>query len=768
MFKRSLLKVASWTMAHASWMTMALSPVAMGKQAEKNAVDLYKQQVREIGLDKKMTAKEFWEKVKNDLPGYAYFEIEQAVKQNPNALMPKFEVSSSKTSDGQVIPVITFTENGKTNTIQMYGDKDKFMKYNNTVVSETDAKQPQTLFQKLIDGDAKLNKQYQDGLKKQRQISGKSAKNTTVKSNGMFSSMDKNTWKKMTMEQRVSYFIQMRMMYLDAKKVLELSNAAGKKTSSFNQLEMIYKAIFQDAEAQTSSDAAKLGTSSKKQVVKSLDGKKQISIPFDAQSCIVAGYVGKYVSMVNNVNGQKRPGCSVDVATANYANKPGLEYVVEANVQCMNDKGASGVACNPVIYGYPNGSPICVSKNSQEFQIATHWEGPCDTASRLSYSKDVVNTQGKDYSKIVPRSAQEEAIRKDQETQNLALTKAFIEGVLTKKDSNLLALFKDGKWSQALEDEINRMGSQFDKEIEEAIALCEKDVTAKNEKNQKGACDQLHRRKLFYKEFIKTLKKDDPPVVVISGDETLACPQGSHAPEGAPAGSCTCDNGKASFNVKEAGIEVCGDDPVPPVSQCDQYPPLKVGAELNTDCTCANKEGANGNIPKEDQPGFFQKLFNTKANKQFKKPSTEDGTRKSKKSTNNDQQREYSCKFGPNWWLIGAGALGIAGITYLLLKKKTKTVTNTVTNTVTETVDNTVTCTPPKYPVLIPNATRAGSTPKYECVCPPCGKYYLQNGTAVDITPNPLTCACEPPPTEGGSGNNPTDDGGSGGVPGQN
>lgn len=748
MFTRSLLKVASWTLAHASWMTMTLSPVAMGKAAEKNSVDYYKQQVREIGLDKKITAKEFWEKVKNDLPGYAYFEIEQAVKQNPNALMPKFEVSSSKTSDGQVIPVITFTENGKTSTIQMYGEKDKFMKYNNTVVSENDSKTPSTLFQKLIDGDSKLNKQYQDGLKKQRQVSGTSAKNTTTKSNGLFSQMNKNMWKKMTMEQRVSYFIQMRMMYLDAKKVTELNSKNGKKTSSFNQLEMIYKAIFQDAEAQVPSDAAKLGTSDKKHVVTSLDGKKKISIPYDAQSCIVAGYVGKYVPMVNNVNGQKRPGCSVDVATANYANKSGLEYVVDANKQCMNDKGVSGIACNPIIYGYPNGSPICVSKNSQEFQIATHWEGPCDTASRLSYTKDVVDTQGKDYSKIVPRSAQEEAIRKDQETQNLALTKSFIEGVLTKKDANLLALFKDGKWSQALEDEINRMGSQFDKEIEEAIAICEKDITAKHEKNQKGACDQLHRRKLFYKEFIKTLKKDEPTVVT-SGDVTTPT--------------------------------VCPADPDPtnpciepePVAQCDQYPPLKVGAELNTDCTCTNKEGANGNIPKEDQPGFFQKLFNTKANKQFKKPSTEDGTRKSKKSTNNDQQREYSCKFGPNWWLIGGGALAIGGIVALLLvKKKTKTVTNTVTNTVTETVtntvDNTVTCKAPKYPVIIAMTSDTPSKPVYNCVCPPCGKYYLQNGTAVDITPNPLTCACEPPPTEGGSGNNPNDDNGSGGVPGQN
>lgn len=746
MFRR----VTAWTLAHASWMTMTLSPVAMGKQAEKNSADFYKQQVREIGLDKKMTAQQFWDKVKNDLPGYAYFEMEQAVKQNPNALMPKFEVSTSKTSDGQVIPVITFTENGKVTTIQMYGDKDKFMKYNNTFISEADSTQPTAIFKKLIENDPKLDKQYRDAIQKEVKRSSKNSKTNVVPANGRFSSMNKNIWKKMTMEQRVSFFIQMRMMYLDAKKVTENNSKSGKKTSSFNQLEMIYKAIFQDAEAQGKpaappgySDNEKLGTSAQKQVITSLDGKKKISIPFDAQSCIVAGYVGKYVPMVNNSNGQKRPGCSIEVATAAYAHKTGVEFVVEANKQCISDKGTSGVACNPIIYGYPNGSPVCVSSQSDAFQIATHWEGPCDTASRLTYSKDIVDTQGKDYSKIVPLSAQLDAIKADQAKQDFALTKAFIEGMLTKKDASLLALFKEGKWSQSLEDEIKKMGSQFDKEINEAISICEKDITAKHEKNQKGACDQLHRRRLFVDEVLNKLKKDVPPVTPTEPSEPTVCPADPD-----PANPCV--------------------EPSEPEALCSQYPPLKVGSELNNDCTCAK----DGSIPREDQPGFFQKLFNSKANKQFKNPATEDGTRKSNKASNNDQSREYTCKSGPSAWAIGAGVLGIGALTWLILKKNktntiTKTVTNTVTQTVTNTIDNTVTCAPPKYPVEILNVQSNGGKPQYECVCPPCGKYYLQNGTAVDITPNPLTCACTPPPTEGGSGNNPGDDGGSGGVPGQ-
>ncbi len=773
--KRNLLKVTSWTLAHASWMTMAFSPVALGAQAEKNSAEFYKQQVHSIGLDKGITAQEFWNNIKNDLPGYAYYEIEKAVKQNPNARMPKFEVKTSKGSDGQTIPVITFAENGKTTTIQMYGEKDKFMKYNNTVISESDSQTPSSLFQKLIDSDPKLNQQYQQGLKSEPKAT--SAKSSSTKS-ALFSQMNKDMWKKMSMEQRVSYFIQMRMMYMDAKKVIELHG--GKKTASFNQLEMIYKAIFQDAKAGEFDD--KIGSSSSKNTYTSLDGKKKISIPFDAQSCIVAGYVGKYVPMISNANGSKRPGCSVDVAIATYQKKSGLEYVNTANTQCVSSQGSQGVACNPIIYGYPKGNPICVNKNAQDFQIATHWEGPCDVASRLSYSKNVVDTQGKDYSKIAPESAQIEAIKKDQAAQDFALTKAFIEGVLTKKDSSLLSLFKDGKWSQGLEDEIKRMGSQFDTEIKEAIQICEKDITAKHEKNQKGACDQLHRRKLFVEEVLAQLKKDVPVAPVVA----TTCPEGSTlvvTEDKAAAPMCECkppydaDNKDRtiSFEATKPLPAACAkkDEPKPePKVACDQYPPLKVGSELNTDCSCKNKAGEGGNIPKEDQPGLFRKLFNSKANRQFKKPKTEDGTRVSNKSTNNDQEREYSCKFGPNWWLIGGGALAIGGVVALLLhKKKPKVITNTVTNTViktvtvTDTIDNTVTCTAPKYPVIV--STTAENKPVYECVCKPCGKYYLQNGTSVEITPNPLTCACEGPPTEGGGGDNPNDGGGSGGVPGQ-
>ena len=300
MFKRNLLRVASWTLAHTSWITMTLSPVAMGKQAEKNSVEYYKQQVHEIGLDKKITAQQFWDKVKNDLPGYAYFEIEQAVKQNPNALMPKFEVSTSKTSEGQTIPVITFTENGKTSTIQLYGEKEKFMKYNNVVVSENDSKQPSVLFQKLIDSDAKLNQTYKEAIKKQlRKTSSTSVKKG--KSVSKFTEIDKNLWKKMTAEQRVSYIIYMRQLYLDAQNVLSGQTGkapAGKKTSSVNVFELLFNGMVPTAEAQST------------EIWAMVNGQKvKVATNKDAKSCIVAGYVSQEAKTSDG-----KIVCSVEVA----------------------------------------------------------------------------------------------------------------------------------------------------------------------------------------------------------------------------------------------------------------------------------------------------------------------------------------------------------------------------------------------------------------------------------------------------------------------
>lgn len=760
LFKNGLLKTLSWVATHTAWMTMAISPLAQAKQMENLAKET-KARMQNLGMNKKQTIGEFWEKIKADVPGDAYYEIEAAVKENPNAPMPQFEFKTSKTSDGKEIPVLTFTENGRTHNIQIYGESSKFMKFNNTTLTESEVLQPASMFQKLMDEDKNLKQRYHDVMN--QPIT--SAKNTTSKNQfKFFSQMDKATWKSMTPEQRVTYFIQMRLMYMDAKKVIEASKTtSGKKSASLEKLERIFKAMFPDVEAQqtlSAQDLQLVGTSS--QTTKVTTSKGTISIPYDAKSCIVAGYVGKYVKA--KANGTIHPHCSVDVAIANYINKNDLKYVPEATAKCVATMGANAVACNPIIYGYPNGSPICVSKDDKSFQIATHWSGPCDSKSRLT-SAEMTKFEGKDYSKISPRAAQIEAIKKDQATDGFKLSKDFIEGVLKSKDQTLTALFQKGEWSQALEDEIKRIGTQFDNEIDEAIKLCEADVTSKQEKNQKGACDQLHGRKLFVEEVLKGLtcpqdfdkvegkcvKREtvQPPVVPAS-----ACPEGSSPAVNPEWCTCKSSDGKeknfklvdhkelpdfcAKASVKP---EVCEPEDDSCAKNCStDYPPLTNLESRNGKCYCPGTD----NIPKEDIP---KRIVQKKKYQEFMKGN-----------------REYSCKFGPNWgkiFGITGGVLGAIGLGVGLgfLIKKTKTVTEVKTNT----IDNTVTCKAPKYAVLVSTGTGGGAN-KYECTCPSCPTYMLANGQKYQGTPNPISCVCAPPPTEGGTGTNPNDD--SGGVPG--
>ncbi len=732
----------AWSMTHISWLTMAFSPVAMGKEAEQKNTLYYKQFIQDLGLNQKMTVGEFWKKVKADLPGFVYYEIEELVKSNPNALMPIFDVKSSKGSDGNEVPVISFTENGKSHNVQIFGQKDKFIKFDNTTMNQASAENPATLFQKLIDNDKKLKNEYQQQLKKYRAPSSASK----GWSNFKFSDINAKMWKAMTIEQRATFLIQMRLMYLDARKV-NTNGKANQETSSFKILDQLYNILVQSAEAQTKST-----TSSTKKVT-TLAGKT-ITVSNFAESCVVAGYIGKYVPQINNVNGQKRQGCSVDVAIGTYQDKKGYDYVIAANDVCRNAFGVNnGVSCNPVIYGYPNAKPLCIDKRSQNFQIATHWDGPCDKASRLT-SDNVADLSGKDYSKISPREKQIEAIKTDQAKENFKLTKDFISGVLESKDPAMLKLLQDGVWSQALEDEIKRIGQHFDDEIESAIKTCEKDITGKHEINQKKACDQLHGRKLFVDEIIKKLVKDAPTPPV---PDVVKCPENSKEST-TEKGKCVCtfvdDSGsKTTFDPKgtkdlpEGLPDVCvkGQDPLPPppkpVAKCDQYPPLTVGVELNDDCTCKNTEGSAGNFPKEDQPGMFSKLFNTQKNKDFKATAT--------------QNRIHSCKFGPNWWAVGGIALGIGALTALLFaKRKTKEVyvDRVVTNEVIKEVVKEV----PVDREVIKEVIKVVEKP----VCAKKCTYQIGSETR-EVLPNPETCICILP-SEGGIQSGPSDSGGVG------
>lgn len=788
-------KIMSWMMTQIACATMVFSPLAHGQQAKNNAALAFKQSIQELGLNRNQTAKEFFDKTKANLPGYMYYDFKELVESNPNAAMPKFDVKSVKTSKGETIPVISFEVNGKNHTIQVYGEKDKYLQFNNVTLTKAQAEQPDVILEKLLEGDSKLQAQYSQNISKSDFITKArgtaSADNRVVNPAAEYLKvMTAKKWKALTTKQRASLIVQMRLLYSDALRVNASMTTKGQKTSSYPVLEKLFNSLMDEAFALTPADAI---TGS--QSATDANGNSYNS---QNRQCISMGHRGVYAVSKDDFK-KGRVICSVSAGLAvNYKDN---KIVQDAYKSCSSGT----VSCNPLIYGYDRStnSAICVSKSDQK---ATWAVGGCEKASPLG-----------------ERATEE----------NLKKTEEYINSVLGFKGESELKSLLEGKiFDQRLVDEITNISKLFDEEIAAALKVCDdnsssqtsiripsnkskkiiKPTPSKKKKggdvrskaspatsffevlfgteaiaqsskqidpNQQGACDQLRKRSLAMVELIDSLKCPEGTTEVRDESGKIAkCDKGPDLPV-----IGKCDLYKDILGQVEVQGEDCvcrdtGDKPtlINGGFTCNKTCPsdvasrvkLKNKTTLNNQCECVDKKGKVTGEPIEDQPGLLAKIFNTKRNKEFKAKSAVDFVHNTNPA--GDASRNYVCKTGPNWWAIGGIALGVGGIVALLLAKgKTKTVTNTVTNEVikevpgpTETIDNTFTCKNPKQYPVITGISSTGQN-QYTCVCVPCGKYFI-NGVETEITPNPITCECAKPPSEGGSGENPNDDGG--GVPG--
>ena len=491
----NLLKIIKWAAVQTACLTMVFSPVAYGLEAEKLSKAQLSAYVQEFGLDQKTTLGEFWQKSKAYYPGHMYKEIEAFVQQNKNVEMPQIEVSSSKSTDGAEVPVLQLTQNGKTNRIQFFSDKQKWAKVDNTALSAADLERPDDVYKRMVANDIKVKNQY-DKLITQSQGQEKVlTADQLIQEKDLarftgFPRVNPVMWKSLSLEQRASYIIKMRFMYMSAQKVLETEDS---KPSAKNFIELLIGG--HDAFAQKKSKpAVKL-----------------------AENCIVAGYIGAEDYRVDD-KGIKRKVCSLDKAQSLYDGATPPNHVRYANIECIN-QGNNFRACNPIQYGFPNGKPICVDQNKASFQSATHRDNACDSASPLSSAKLVMNFNGKDYSNVMPPSKRQKLIEDDQRASEFKYSKDFINGILLHKDSlksggdtAIADMFTKGIWSAELDKELVSIQQAYENEINKAIDSCHKNIALKQvDKNQKGACDQLHRRWLFTEKFVADLRSKACP-----------------------------------------------------------------------------------------------------------------------------------------------------------------------------------------------------------------------------------------------------------------
>lgn len=774
--------------AYLSCLTMVFAPVAMGKEAEEMTQKNVQQLVKELGLDKKMTLGEFWEKNKALVPGYVYRDLENFVKENKNLQMPEVTTDVSKATDGSEIPVLRLNKDGKTQTIQLFGEKEKWAKFNSVTLTERDLERVDDVFKRIEGSDIKLKRQGDKYRKNKSEIQNNSAEqkqlDTYKKDFSRFNGFPRVTpqmWRALTKEQRVNYIVKMRLMWLNARKVLAESEAPAavptKKPKPSAAIENFYKVIFGEmAQAKapelapppgqvpgnpTPSAEVRVQGTSVRVRNQSSGATRVVQIPYNADTCVVAGYIGAY-GKVANIRGDNRIGCSIDLALATYKNNSNLEFVQKANESCAA-KGSSFVACNPIIYGYPNGSEACIDRRSAEYQQATHFTSPgnketCDGKSRLASTDEIIKFNDKDYSNIQPREKQIAAIEADQQKDDYALTNSYIKGVLLKKDGIMAAMLEKGEWNLALDEELVKIQSQFEEEIDRAIKTCEADfaktVTSSGapttrEANQKLACDQLHRRWLFteraiaklrdkacvkpalyignynsneasYAESAKEKTALNKRTIDAKGTELCECPSGS--PTAAPTteavvvatGDASSAKGKkVSFGEKceEPAAPVI--PPVVPAKCAEGLEETKVdGIDV---CACKNNSSkfvkpgepapnCERAAPKCDKPegiaGFNYEQCKCDDNKKLKFKTGDDAG--------------YECE-GKNWlpWVLGG--LGILDLLFLFFKKKKKD--------------------PPPVVVTPPEQCPAGKTGiPPACVC---------SNTCTLGTLNPTTCGCD-------------------------
>ncbi len=757
----SITKCLSWSAAHVAWMTMAFSPVAMGKEAEKISQQMVQNSVNELGLNKKITLGEFWEKSKNLFPASVQEDFAGYIAENKNLVMPEVTVKSSKATDGTMVPVLQTNSDGKIKSMQIFGEKDKMAKLDKIIFTQQDVERVYDMFLRYQASDVKLQKETAAYKAAQfRKAVGQTTKSEMTKDFERFEGFPRVTpqlWKSMSKEERANYIVTMRLMWQSAQKVL---NPASKKGSAMNFFEKIHNLVTGEyawAKKVSAKSPASVPASKKSQSSSAAQSEGD-----GDNRCVVAGYIGEYVSGLKTFTKNNSRACSVDRAIELTQS----ESVKKADSACKSAKGATFVACNPVIYGYPGGEPACLSKSSAEFVDATHWSSSqtnsdtCDGKSRLNSNPDVVKFPGKDYSKIMPREKQLDAIELDQKAENYALTKNFLNGVLKSKDQDLAAAFGKDQWSKNLDDTLVDIQSEFERDINSSMEICKARAgIAQPDPRQKGACDQLHRRWLFTERSIAKLrdKACDPQAQYIGKYDDKDSVEAAKVKtdlnkkkvENNGAGLCECKvppGKKVAFGEK---CQIRG-----PVSEIEAPPACGKDAVLSPDnksCICRDYPDVSGPmgaallcpIPgrivdcQSQYPGASGMKEDCMCANTSQAPvakaqsSTQNGENY---PFNEAQATTYTCEQS-NTKLWPFLLVGAALLAFLLFKKKKK---SPETPEVVIPPPTTPPTTPPVVGVCAP--PKVGAPPN--CACPSTASASCTQGQGVY---NQATCVCTPP-----------------------
>ncbi|MBC7741491.1 MAG: hypothetical protein H7061_04785, partial [Bdellovibrionaceae bacterium] len=362
---KSIKKCLSWTAAQLACSVMVFSPVALGKEAEKITEANVQNAIKLTGLNKKITLGEFWKLAKNNFPLPIQKDMEVYVKEHANVYMPQVTVKTSKATDGTMVPVVEFNDNGKMRSMQLFGEKEKFAKIDKVVLTQLDFERVYDVFLRIQASDEKLQieadayKAARNGVAMSKMApQSQSAQAQDFARFQGFLRVTPQMWKSMTTEARAQYIISMRLMWEDANRVL---NPPAKKKSAKSNFDRLKLIVGEDAWAR----APKRNTAApvEKPSTNTNTGEGQSAIPKTAigTGCMVAGYVSKYADVpvykLNAESGeyvatsQTRVACSVENAIREipasdpFGNKKANDICKGSNINSRR------VACSTTLYG---------------------------------------------------------------------------------------------------------------------------------------------------------------------------------------------------------------------------------------------------------------------------------------------------------------------------------------------------------------------------------------------------------------------------------
>lgn len=463
------------SLASISLSTMTLMPVAQGQEAEKIKTERVKASIIELGLNKSQTFGEFYKRNKSLYPERIQKQLAVFAENFKDEPMPVFEVSDVKNKFGETIPVVQIKgRQGELHQLQVNAEKENFVKFDNTKLTEEDLVNFDDMFSRLYRGDAKLR----------RQVAQVNTSNQTL-SQQKFFQMNANRWKKMTPYERAEYIIQLRLLYSGAIEVLEKNQTTSRKTSSLEKWNYFLNFLFEKAEAA-------------------------------GGDCVIAGYIGSYGKGLDG-----RYGCQ-------------YPQEKQKSSSCKAVANIGQLPCNPTIYGYAaDGGNLCVSSRAA-LQTATLWNGACDSQMKLSVAKLSLPAVGgpRDSSRYTPDVVEKnkaEALQNKEEMSRL--TQTFLDSVLNAKENQnpetaaVKKAFKEGVFDEKALNYLKQIETNFNLQIGEARTKCAAAANQKHaDKNFFDACDQLHRRFLFISE---TLRSKCPSQDIDENSLMCKCPSGS-------------------------------------------------------------------------------------------------------------------------------------------------------------------------------------------------------------------------------------------------